>query len=53
MPDITLCLGKECPLKEKCYRYHAKPSLLQSYFNDPPFDEKGCEYFIENKNPKS
>ena len=45
MPDITMCNGivepepgirQPCPLREKCYRYKAKPSeYLQSYFLDP------------------
>jgi len=31
-PDITLCKGKGCPVRENCYRYKAKPSDYQSYF---------------------
>ena len=47
MPDISMCLGEEtsikdnkivregnvCPLREKCYRFKAKPSEMQSYSN--------------------
>jgi len=32
--DITKCKGKDCPLKETCYRYTAKASGMQSYFSD-------------------
>ena len=44
MPDITMCVGekdeKDCPLKETCYRYKAKPSeFWQSYFMEPPYNE--------------
>ena len=39
MPDITMCSGKDCPLKESCYRYTAKPSeFRQSYFSIPPYN---------------
>lgn len=37
MPDITMCKGGECPLKDHCYRYRAAPSLRQSYFVNVPF----------------
>lgn len=52
MPDITMCSGLKCPLKEKCYRYTAKPKLLyQSYFGDAPINKNGeCDYFWSNEN---
>jgi len=38
MPDITLCHGFECPVKEKCKRFTAKSSEhWQAYFLDPPY----------------
>jgi hypothetical protein len=37
MPDISMCLGGECPRRADCYRFRAKPSMLQSYFTEPPF----------------
>ena len=53
MPDITMCPGKDCPLKETCYRYKAKPSDYQSYFAEPPYKEENehekCEYYWEIK----
>lgn len=46
MPDITMCKGEECPLKETCYRYIATPTINQSYFVNPPFTKKGqCLYY--------
>lgn len=48
MPDITMCDGKGCVDKKKCYRFMAEPNPLcdnQSYFSAP--DVKECEYFME------
>lgn len=48
MPDITMCSGKGCPIKDGCYRYYTKPSQWQSYFTEPPYNHevKGCpEYW--------
>jgi len=54
MPDITMCEGGECTIKEDCYRYTAKPSGdMQSYFVEPPFEKKmggsACEYYWSNR----
>lgn len=45
MPDIAMCQGDECPVKENCWRYMAPADRWQSYFGTPPYDEAGCEYF--------
>lgn len=50
MSDITMCNGKDCPLKESCYRYTAPKSLIwQSYFQVTPYNhkEEECEYYWE------
>ena len=48
MPDIAMCEGGMCPIKETCYRFTADPSDYQSYFGNPPFKEVDgspeCEY---------
>jgi len=47
-PDITMCSDHNCPQKEDCYRYNAKPSeYAQSYFVDSPYDKNNnkCNYF--------
>ena len=45
-PDITLCLGTNCPQKETCYRFTAKPNeYWQSYFSVPPIKDGKCEYY--------
>jgi len=46
MPDITMCPGTNCPYKESCYRFTAKPSeYWQSYFTEPPFKGDECEMY--------
>ncbi len=52
MPDITMCSGEKCPLKETCYRYLARPSIYnQSFFENPPYDKatKNCDYYLKDK----
>ena len=49
MPDITMCDGTDCPLKEQCYRYTATSSEYQSYFIKPPFKKKKCDMFWDNE----
>ena len=58
MPDITMCEGNNCPLKETCYRYKAKPSeFAQSFFIGTPFEiiegEPKCNHYWEIKNKKN
>lgn len=52
MPDITMCMGKDCPLKETCYRYKAEPSEYQSYWLEPPYYAGICEHYWEIEEPK-
>jgi len=54
MPDITMCRGEGCNIKETCYRYKAQPSeYYQSYFLGAPFFTKNnCEYHIEYNDKK-
>lgn len=49
MPDITMCKGTDCPLKERCFRYKATPSYFQSWFVDIPFDKQlnNCNQYWE------
>ncbi len=59
MPDITLCRGDNCQMKNTCHRYLAKPfEFRQSYFMKPPIEivegEAKCKYYWEvNKKEKS
>jgi len=50
MADITMCSGKNCPLKDLCYRFTAKKSaFMQSFFVEPPIKDGKCEYYWSNK----
>jgi hypothetical protein len=52
MPDLTMCEGASCPLKDTCYRYKAVANeFRQSYFSDLPYnkDEEKCDYYFPNK----
>jgi len=47
MPDITMCRGTGCPLRERCYRAMAEPDeYQQAYFTETHVNEDGeCKYF--------
>lgn len=54
MPDISMCTGVGCPLKETCYRYKAKPNeYWQSFFMKPPFEKGKCDHYLEIKRGKN
>lgn len=47
MPDITQCCNRDCPLRDKCYRYRAIPDDYQSFaFFEPEYR------FIKRTNSK-
>lgn len=54
MPDICMCKGKNCPIKDKCYRHTASPAFWQSWFVGSHYNKKAgeCQYFIERRNNK-
>ena len=45
MPDITMCWGRDCPVKENCYRFMAKPDDYQAYFIDSPIRKGKCQHY--------
>lgn len=52
--DITMCRDYNCPKREKCLRYNAKPNdFYQSYFVESPkknitdTNKKFCDYYIQ------
>lgn len=47
MADITMCKDDKCPMKEKCYRFNAKPFRLQPYFALSPRNGLSCDYFLD------
>ena len=55
MADISKCEGKECPLKETCYRFTVKgDELHQAYFSDIPYDKEKeeCNYYWKDEYTK-
>jgi hypothetical protein len=51
MPDITMCKGDRCPLRDKCFRFTAIPGKhMQAYFTEIPFDAMtlSCRHFMDN-----
>jgi hypothetical protein len=40
MADITMCDGKECPIKDRCYRHTATKSNWQSFFTHTPYNKE-------------
>jgi hypothetical protein len=47
MPDISMCIGGTCSIKNTCYRFTAKPGHWQTYFSDPPMEPDGnCRYYM-------
>lgn len=54
MPDITMCKGEGCTLKENCYRFTATPSeYRQAFFISSPCKQKltgqSCEHYWDNR----
>ena len=51
MPDITMCTGEDCPMKDGCYRFTANANeFMQSYFMNAPIKEDNtCDHYWPNK----
>lgn len=46
MPDISMCLKRECPKAETCYRFRAEPNpYRQAYADFRPLNEHGCSSY--------
>ena len=53
MPDISMCVNKECTLKETCYRFTAKPSeFRQSYGSFKPEEDGTCRGYWKTDKEK-
>ena len=52
MVDISMCRNEKCPLKDKCYRFLAKPDPRWQSYLSPPIDGEKCEHFINIKEYK-
>lgn len=40
-----MCHGTDCPYKEQCYRFTAKPDEYQYYFSTPPIQDGKCDHY--------
>jgi hypothetical protein len=41
MPDISMCSGEGCPIKDTCYRFTATPTdPWQAYFGGVPYSHE-------------
>ncbi len=49
MVDISKCVGKDCPIKEKCYRFKAQSGERQIYLDNVPWDGEMCDYYWPQK----
>jgi hypothetical protein len=45
MADIDMCPGTDCPYKETCYRYTAKPNDYQWRFSNAPIKDGKCDMY--------
>lgn len=41
----TMCIGTNCPQKDRCYRFTNKPSKNQWYFSEPPIKDGKCDMY--------
>lgn len=54
MPDISMCVNNKCPLRDRCYRFTAKPNPHRQSYSSFTFEYAMpgipmCEYFINKK----
>lgn len=46
MPDIAMCADKDCPSRETCHRFTAKPDeMLQTYGDFRRGDRERCDHY--------
>ena len=53
MPDISMCLNKECPKRNECYRYTAEPNPFRQSYSKFQYQDGdngfACGEFWDNK----
>lgn len=53
MADISMCKGTDCPMKNNCYRYTAKPNEYgQYYLTTVPYNKetsKCLEFWLDER----
>jgi len=54
MPDIAMCQNNDCPKKDECYRFKAKPDdKWQCYGDFAPNADAKCENFMTHPRKQS
>lgn len=49
MPDIAMCRDMNCPSRNTCYRFTAKPNIFQPYQNwNRQEDQEKCPAWWDN-----
>jgi len=49
MPDITMCLNKECPRRHECYYFMAIPSPNRQSYANLMNEDGTCDSFLQIK----
>jgi hypothetical protein len=44
MPDITMCMGRDCPQREKCYRFTATPNPHRQSYSAFDMGDGECDH---------
>lgn len=53
MPDIAKCANKSCKFRKECYRYRARPKIInQDYGEFKPGRDGKCDFMIPVNNRK-
>ncbi|QXE22499.1 hypothetical protein B6N60_01182 [Richelia sinica FACHB-800] len=49
--DLTMCPGKNCPIKHSCFRFTSKICGRQDFFVHTPYNfvSNSCKDFISNR----
>jgi len=50
MADISMCLNKSCPIKDKCYRTTAIPNEFRQAYSEFNYNKEteSCDYFYDD-----
>jgi hypothetical protein len=51
MPDISMCINENCPVKLRCYRHTATPTEYRQAYMFFKWDDTGCDHFWPNEEP--
>ena len=52
MSDISKCTGKDCKVKESCYRFTAPPSEYWQSYIMPQVKDGKCEMYWKTEKQK-